>query len=232
MILKKEMGLMNFSVVDELITGVDEAVDTGVLAKVYNACAVLDRQLAKIDVDDAPAEIATPYLRAAQLVADWAKDVRGAKLSEWKSASSALRRVVANRAAKVGCDENEIVRFWSDKKYAIVNKNMGSGAFGRAVLLRDMDAGILLVAKVYDPVNMSAENRARFYQFFKLEIKILHAINHRNIVRIYASHLYESRQSGIILMEYIDGKTLDRYVKEYDNERDDVNAAGRERPIL
>lgn len=217
---------MNVNGLLELIADVDEAVSLSSLPKVYTSCGILTERLKKLDEDRVPADCAAKYFKAANLVDVWAKDVRGANLSAWPAASEILRKVVSMmKDYDDGCVPSEkIVNFWSDKKYEIVNNNMGSGAFGRAVLVRDADADILQVAKVYDPVGMEAESRIRFYRFFKSEIKILHILNHRNIVRIFAAHLYESRQSGIILMEYVAGKTLDKYIAEYDPERDDINA--------
>lgn len=109
-----------------------------------------------------------------------------------------------------------IVNFWNNKHYEVLNPELGKGAFGRTLLVKDCDFDIEQVAKVYSPdKSLTKEDCLRFFQFFKSEIKLLHSINHKNIVRIFSAHLYESSMSGIIIMEYIKGKTLDDYLKDY-----------------
>ncbi|MBQ6142511.1 MAG: protein kinase family protein [Kiritimatiellae bacterium] len=83
-------------------------------------------------------------------------------------------------------------------------------------MIKDCDADIEQVAKVYSPdKNRTDEENRRFFQFFKSEIKLLHSLYHKNIVRIFSAHLYEQSFSGILIMEYIQGMTLDKYFEGY-----------------
>ena len=123
----------------------------------------------------------------------------------------------------ITASDESIVAFWSDKKYKTLNPNLGSGAFGRTVLVEDMDIGLRQAIKIYSPKNMDSDQQARFYKFFKEEIKILHRLNHPNVVRFFAAHLYEKRQSGLIMMEYIEGKSIDVYFKDFNPYADDCN---------
>lgn len=100
----------------------------------------------------------------------------------------------------------EIVKFLKQKDYLMVNNNLGSGSFGQTVLLQDPFIDELFVAKKYEPYFEDA--RKAFYDSFLQEIKIMHKLNHRNVVRIYNYYAYEEEFTGYILMEYIDGQPL------------------------
>lgn len=107
----------------------------------------------------------------------------------------------------------DIIKFFKQKDYIMVNNNLGSGSFGKTVVLKDPDINELFVAKKYEP--KIKEDREKFYRNFLEEIRILYKMNHRNIVRIYNYYAYESIYSGYILMEFIDGKTIGEYFKTY-----------------
>lgn len=107
----------------------------------------------------------------------------------------------------------EIVPFLKQKDYIMVNNDLGAGSFGKTVLLQDPFIDELLVAKKYEPEY--EEIQEKFYKNFLDEIKILYKLNHRNIVRVYNYYAYEELFTGYILMEYIDGSNIDRYIAEY-----------------
>lgn len=107
----------------------------------------------------------------------------------------------------------DIIPFLKQKDYVMVNKELGRGSFGRTVLLKDPFIDELFVAKKYEPD--SVEDKAAFYKNFLDEIKIMYKLNHRNIVRIYNYYAYEKNYSGYILMEYIEGKNIDAFIKDY-----------------
>ena len=106
-------------------------------------------------------------------------------------------------------NNGDIVEFLKEKDYIMVNNNLGGGAFGQTVLLQDPFIDELFVAKKYAPIYEYIKKE--FYQNFLDEIKILHKINHKNIVRIYNYYAYETFFTGYIIMEYIDGITIDEY---------------------
>ena len=105
----------------------------------------------------------------------------------------------------------EIVKFLKQKDYLMVNNDLGSGSFGQTVLLQDPFIDELFVAKKYEPYY--EDDRKEFYDSFLQEIKIMHKLNHRNVVRIYNYYAYEDQFTGYILMEYIDGVPLLEYLE-------------------
>lgn len=107
----------------------------------------------------------------------------------------------------------ELIPFLKQKDYEMVNNNLGSGAFGKTVLLKDPFIDELFVAKKYEPYYK--EDTKAFYESFLQEIKIMYKLSHRNIVRIYNYYAYESIYTGYIIMEYIDGQNINDYLEEY-----------------
>ena len=110
-------------------------------------------------------------------------------------------------------DNGEIVEFIKKKDYEMVNNNLGSGSFGKTVLLKDPFIDELFVAKKYEPYY--PEDKKEFFDSFLREIKIMHKLNHRNVIRIYNYYAYSEVYTGYILMEYIDGQTIAEYFDEY-----------------
>ena len=107
----------------------------------------------------------------------------------------------------------DIIPFIKQKDYVLVNNDLGGGSFGKTVLLQDPFIDELFVAKKYEPE--SDEIKEQFYKNFLDEIKIMYKLNHRNIVRIYNYYAYEKIHTGYILMEYIDGKNIGDFIKDY-----------------
>jgi len=110
-------------------------------------------------------------------------------------------------------DNGDIISFLKQKDYIMVNNEFGGGSFGKTVLLQDPFINELFVAKKYEP--KYEEIKEKFYKNFLDEIKILYKLNHRNIVRVYNYYAYEDIFSGYILMEYIDGTNIQKYITEY-----------------
>lgn len=107
----------------------------------------------------------------------------------------------------------DIVPFLKQKDYIMINNDLGVGSFGKTVLLQDPFIDELFVAKKYEPEY--EEIKEKFYKNFLDEIKILYKLNHRNIVRIYNYYSYEDIFTGYILMEYINGTNIGKYITEY-----------------
>lgn len=63
-----------------------------------------------------------------------------------------------------------IIEFIKKKDYLLINDNLGSGSFGKTVLLKDESIDELFVCKKYSP--QSTSNKEQFYDSFKKEIKI------------------------------------------------------------
>ncbi|MDD3416750.1 MAG: protein kinase family protein [Lachnospiraceae bacterium] len=115
----------------------------------------------------------------------------------------------------------DMITFLKKKDYIMVNDDLGGGSFGKAVLLQDPFINELFVAKMYKP--MYEEIKEKFYTNFLDEIKILHKLNHPNIVRIYNYYAYEEYSTGYIIMEYVEGKNIDKFFEEYTGIWDEVS---------
>lgn len=113
-------------------------------------------------------------------------------------------------------DKGDVVEFIKKKDYVMVNNQLGRGAFGETVLLKNPYLDELFVSKKYSPQDfLTKDEKKQFYKNFLEEIKILYKLNHRNIVRIYNYYAYEELQTGFILMEYIEGDTIENYIRYY-----------------
>lgn len=122
-------------------------------------------------------------------------------------------------------DKNEI-KFISSKGYELINDDLGSGSFGKTVLLKDNSIEELFVCKKYQPQN--GIKKEDFYNSFKKEIKLMYKLNHPNVVRVYNYYLYDSMYCGYILMEYIKGCTIDKWFDMYFLARLDSNQIFRQ----
>lgn len=107
----------------------------------------------------------------------------------------------------------EIISFLKEKDYIMLNNDLGSGSFGKTVLIKDPFIGELFVAKKYEP--QYAEIKEQFFKNFLDEIKILYKLNHKNIVHVYNYYAYEDACTGYIIMEYIEGGTVDDFINGY-----------------
>lgn len=110
-------------------------------------------------------------------------------------------------------DSSSIVEFFRKKDYEMINDHLGSGAFGRTVLLKDPFIDELFVAKKYEPYY--EEDKEVFFGSFLQEIKIMYKLNHRNVVRIYNYYAYPDQYTGYILMEYIEGRNIYHFFSSY-----------------
>lgn len=110
-------------------------------------------------------------------------------------------------------NNGDIVSFLKQRDYIMVNNDLGGGSFGKTVLLQDPFIDELFVVKKYEPE--SADIKERFYRNFLDEIKILHKLNHHNVVRIYNYYAYENISTGYILMEYVEGENIGEFIREY-----------------
>lgn len=103
----------------------------------------------------------------------------------------------------------EVLKFIRNKEFTFL-RNIGQGGTGKTVLVRDEITEMDFVCKKYSPCKSS--DRAQYFQRFIDEIKLMHMLHHKNIVRIYNYYLYPENTTGYILMEYIDGSSIDNYL--------------------
>lgn len=110
-------------------------------------------------------------------------------------------------------NNGDIIPFLKQKDYIMINNNLGGGSFAKTVLLKDPFIDELFVAKKYEPE--FPEIKEKFYENFLEEIKILHKLNHKNVVRVYNYYAYENIFTGYILMEYVDGTDIGTFIHDY-----------------
>ena len=108
-------------------------------------------------------------------------------------------------------NNGDIVRFFKDKEYIMLDNDLGGGSFGKTVLLKDPFIDDVFVAKKYEPAFSDEDEKKKFYKNFLDEIKIMYKLNHHNIVRIYNYYAYEDIYTGFIIMEYIDGESIEEW---------------------
>ena len=118
------------------------------------------------------------------------------------------------------CPKHEIqmseVIFDRPKKYALIGE-LGSGACGRTVRIRDEEMQFDLVAKKYSPQVSKTDHPTFFEELrkrFRNEAKILFRLNHSNIVRVFNFFDYPDTDTAYILMEYIEGVEIDEFIKK------------------
>ncbi|HEY5056003.1 MAG TPA: protein kinase [Acidobacteriaceae bacterium] len=107
--------------------------------------------------------------------------------------------------------QNEIIEFTRSRDYKLV-RELGQGACGRTVLLHDATIDEHFVCKKYLPFDEAL--RQPLFANFVREIKLLHQLNHRNVVRVFNHYLYPERSAGYILMEHVDGTEIDEHVRK------------------
>ena len=97
-------------------------------------------------------------------------------------------------------NNGDVIEFLKSRDYIMINNNLGSGSFGKTVLLQDPYIKEFVVAKKYEPE--IPQIREEFFKKFVEEIKILHKLNHNNVVRMYNYYIYDDF-NGYILMEWL-----------------------------
>ncbi len=101
------------------------------------------------------------------------------------------------------------IEFLRKKDYEHI-KDLKSGGCGRTILVRDNYIDELFVCKKYDPYY--PEYKEELYKNFVQEIKLMHLLYHKNIVRVFNYYLYPESYRGYILMEYIEGENIQDYL--------------------
>lgn len=104
----------------------------------------------------------------------------------------------------------KIIQFIRTKDFKFI-KDIGQGGLGKTVLLRDDIINEQFVCKKYSPIY--EEVKEEYFKNFVSEIKLLHLINHRNIVRVFNYYLYPEQLTGYILMEFVDGEEIHDFIK-------------------
>jgi len=101
--------------------------------------------------------------------------------------------------------KDTIIEFLRKRDYILI-RELGQGACGKTVLLHDDQIDEFFVCKKYLPYSES--NRQELFANFVREIKLLHQVQHPNIVRVFGYFLYPDNHTGYILMEFISGSDI------------------------
>ena len=96
------------------------------------------------------------------------------------------------------------------KKDLIFVKELGQGACGKTVILHDGVIDEDFVCKKYAPIHELLKQE--LFANFVREIKLLHILNHPNVVRVFNYYLYPDQLAGYILMELVSGKDIEEYL--------------------
>jgi serine/threonine-protein kinase len=123
---------------------------------------------------------------------------------------------IANGGSRL--KERPLVSFLRKRDYRVL-KELGQGACGKTVLLHDDLIDEYFVCKKYQPY--SEAHRAELFQNFKREVKLLHQLHHTNVVRVFNYHLYPELFTGFILMEFVDGCDVDKFLERHPEKIDD-----------
>lgn len=110
--------------------------------------------------------------------------------------------------------EKKIIPFIRQKDYVLVG-NAGFGATGDVRLLKDEMIDEVFACKKYAPSPFVDGND--FFEYFKKEIKLLYLLYHKNVVRVFSYHMYPEQNTGYIIMEYIEGEKIDKYIADNPN---------------
>lgn len=104
---------------------------------------------------------------------------------------------------------DSFVEFIRKKDFRLI-RELGQGACGKTVLLHDDTIEEDFVCKKYSPIY--EDMKEELFKNFIQEIKLLHLLFHRNVVRVFNYYIYPERLTGYIVMEYIKGTDIDEYL--------------------
>lgn len=104
---------------------------------------------------------------------------------------------------------DSIVEFLRKKDFKFI-KQIGQGSIGHTILLEDETIDEKFICKKYAPYYV--EHQQLFFTNFVHEIKLLHLLYHKNVVRVFNYYLYPEQWTGYILMEYINGVNISEYL--------------------
>ncbi|MDR9836086.1 protein kinase family protein [Herbaspirillum huttiense] len=104
------------------------------------------------------------------------------------------------------------------KKDFLLEEELGQGACGKTVLLFDSTIDEHFACKKYSPLGHAPE----LFEAFVREIKLLHRINHVNVVRVFNYYLFPEKTTGYILMEYVQGMDIEEYLEIHPEEINEV----------
>jgi eukaryotic-like serine/threonine-protein kinase len=127
----------------------------------------------------------------------------------WASPASS-RRSLQTLISEKNTVDIDIVTFLRRKDFQL-KKELGRGACGQTVLLYDSTIDEQFVCKKYAPIHEGMHQE--LFAGFVREIKLLHLLHHRNVVRLFNYYLYPDKHAGYIVMEYVQGADVEDFLK-------------------
>lgn len=112
-----------------------------------------------------------------------------------------------------------MIKFLRKKDFKFI-KEIGQGACGKTILLMDEIINEQFVCKKYSPIK--GLNREELFKKFIDEIKLLHLLYHKNIVRVFNYYIYPDLLTGYIIMEYIEGSDIETFIKSNPEKISDI----------
>lgn len=97
-------------------------------------------------------------------------------------------------------------------RYALL-RTLGQGAFGRTLLARDTGSGRDVAIKMLDTQKVDS---IKGFELFEREAAVMRSVRHHGVPEIYDSlrAQWEDRPAALLVMEYVEGKSLDTLIKE------------------
>ena len=121
-----------------------------------------------------------------------------------------LRKLVREGYARIGLPVPTITQATALEPLLYrQEKVLGKGAFGLVSLARSVVTGELVAMKTIDRAKLHSENLKKTVEH---EIRILKRLKNKHIVRLY--EVIETPRSIHIIMEYVDGGTVQQMVKK------------------
>lgn len=121
--------------------------------------------------------------------------------------------------AHITAKQGDIIQFLRKRDYKFV-RALGRGGCGETVLLYDEYIDQHFVCKKYAP--FSEAHRQQLFAGFVKEVKLLHQLHHRNVVRVFNYYLYPETLRGYLLMEYVGGMDIQGYLSKYPEKLNDL----------
>lgn len=105
--------------------------------------------------------------------------------------------------------KNNQIEFLRKKNYIFLD-DIGQGGTGKTILIKDEIIDEVFVCKKYSPYY--PEDKEIYFNYFLDEIKILHQVYHKNVVRVFNYYLYPEQLTGYILMEFVKGQNINEFI--------------------
>lgn len=103
----------------------------------------------------------------------------------------------------------DIIKFIRKRDYRYV-RELGKGGCGKTVLLHDDIIDQYFVCKKFDPSDPGLKEQ--LFSGFMNEIRLMHQTFHPNVVRVFGYHVEPQAHLGYILMEHVEGETIDKFL--------------------